>query len=181
MIFVSRSLNYAADPVYANPMAFDGHQQAKVVLEFKLQPGSYDTGPSTLEKKVEDSYVKHEEMEYYTNRHGTLLLTGFLVKMDLNDVELTARLETWSAPFISGSKSFFPGTYVTADGDGQGKVVGVSTAGQIMVQVDGAGTVQLYGTEALVCSLMILRSYSCIMFHSLRFTKSIPCNYHTPI
>ena len=56
------------------------------VLQFRIKPGTYDKGPSTLKETPQDADVPERfkiddgEKEWFTNRHGVHILYGILVR-----------------------------------------------------------------------------------------------------
>lgn len=66
-------------PAYAEPIKFGGHTY-NFVLQFRIQPGTYMVGPSTLKETPADPYVDESEMEWFTDRHGVHLLYSILVQ-----------------------------------------------------------------------------------------------------
>ena len=78
-IFTSPSIAYVSHPAYAEPIR-SRLGTFTFVLQFRIQPGSFRTGASTLRETPEDHYVDQSEMEWFTPRHGVHLLYGILVK-----------------------------------------------------------------------------------------------------
>ena len=50
------------------------------MLQFRIQPDTFDVGPSTLKKTPADEYVDESEMEWFTPRHGVHVLYSILVQ-----------------------------------------------------------------------------------------------------
>lgn len=76
-VFVSPSFAYASHRVYATPNARTG---TKVILEFRIKPGTYQHGPQTVRDRVSDPAVPDDEFEYFTQRHGVMVLTGIIIQ-----------------------------------------------------------------------------------------------------
>ena len=55
------------------------------VLQFRIKPGTFEKGPSTLRRTPADRYVPANEMEWFTPRHGVHLLYGVLVQKKSRD------------------------------------------------------------------------------------------------
>jgi hypothetical protein len=55
------------------------------VLQFRIKPGTFEKGPSTLRHTPADRYVPADEMEWFTPRHGVHLLYGVLVQKKSGD------------------------------------------------------------------------------------------------
>jgi hypothetical protein len=82
-ICVSPSVSYASHPVYASPTRLGGREY-RVALQFKIRPDSYAVRPGTIRGLPDgfDPYVRPEEMEWHTRRHGTLVLYSIVVLDD---------------------------------------------------------------------------------------------------
>jgi hypothetical protein len=75
-VFTSPSFAYACHNAYAE--GFDGGH--KIILEFRLKQESYIRGPQTLRSRVEDEHIETDAFEFFTARHGVMMLTGIIVK-----------------------------------------------------------------------------------------------------
>lgn len=66
-IFTSPSIAYVSHPAYAEPVHSRG-RSFTFVLQFRIQPGTYEKGPSTLRETPADQHVDESEMEWFTPR-----------------------------------------------------------------------------------------------------------------
>jgi hypothetical protein len=67
-IFTSPSIAYVSHPAYAEPIRA-GSRSFTFVLQFRIQPRTYEKGPSTLQETPADRYVDESEMEWFTPRY----------------------------------------------------------------------------------------------------------------
>eukprot|EP00759_Apiculatamorpha_spiralis_P042953 PhF_6_TR40683/c0_g1_i4/m.61136 len=88
-VFVSPTHVYAECPVYTTPMTVDKTVKVTFLLEFRFESGSFDVGPHTvgpdLLRKLTAATTEHcpdpHTWEWYTNRYGSSVLTGILVRV----------------------------------------------------------------------------------------------------
>jgi hypothetical protein len=79
-VFVSPSFAYASHDVYATPSRAASATGTKAVLEFRVKPATYQHGKQTLSQSVVDSAIPDDKFEYFTQRHGVMILTGIIIK-----------------------------------------------------------------------------------------------------
>ncbi|XP_078368543.1 neuralized-like protein 4 [Oculina patagonica] len=87
-IFVSPSVLYAEDDIYAEPYSFTDPSTkkkfvVKTVLQLRINPNSYKVGPQTIgARKTIDPRFSNEELEWSTKERGAIVLYGLLVKLE---------------------------------------------------------------------------------------------------
>ena len=91
LLFVTPSVAYAADKVYAQEVTLSDDSKITVLLEIRMKPGFYDVGPSTVRHSVYDPKIDEEEMEWYTDRCGVHMITGLLVRRKSAPTSMLAR------------------------------------------------------------------------------------------
>ncbi|XP_078356493.1 neuralized-like protein 4, partial [Oculina patagonica] len=87
-IFVSPSVRYAGDDIYAQPSSFEDPSTkktfaAKTVLQLRINPNSYKVGPETIDATEQiDREFSNEELEWSTRERRAIILYGLLVKLE---------------------------------------------------------------------------------------------------
>ncbi|KAI8506531.1 hypothetical protein Bbelb_159580 [Branchiostoma belcheri] len=92
-VFVSPSIKYAGQDLYAEPIRFQDKRDgktytARVAFQLCVRPGSYQVMQETLgfsDKNVTvDPLFNNKELEWFTKERGVHALYGLLVKLDTN-------------------------------------------------------------------------------------------------
>jgi len=85
-IYTSPTIAYSSGPVYSPTYDFhstenDADYQAQIVLQCRQKPKTFKTGPETIgATDVICPHIPNSEIEYFTDRRGSLLAYGLLVR-----------------------------------------------------------------------------------------------------
>ena len=67
----------------------DDKFKVRVALQVRIQPDSYDIGEQTIGVKQQiDPMFHNTELEWSTKRRGVCLLSGLLIKVEVEDVKV---------------------------------------------------------------------------------------------
>eukprot|EP00698_Gefionella_okellyi_P000345 TRINITY_DN1028_c0_g1_i2.p1 TRINITY_DN1028_c0_g1~~TRINITY_DN1028_c0_g1_i2.p1 ORF type:complete len:733 (+),score=155.50 TRINITY_DN1028_c0_g1_i2:141-2339(+) len=93
-IFTSPTVRYSACDVYATPIVVDTHTSAKVVLQLRQKPGSYDVQPETVrwkhyygDQRIDD-YFPNSEVEWKSKMTLGTIVSGVLIRLYNPDSEV---------------------------------------------------------------------------------------------
>jgi hypothetical protein len=85
-VYTSPTIAYSSGPVYSPVYNFhstenNSNYEAQIVLHCRQMPNTFQVGPETIGAKGQIcSHIPNSEIEYFTNRRGTIVAYGLLVR-----------------------------------------------------------------------------------------------------